>query len=150
MTAFSAASHNSSSSSSLSAATLSTTALGLMSFTLIVIRYSSGVPAQEIGQQGQPRCLALFRMELSADHVVAPHDGGYVPAVIAIGKYCRIVLRHQLEAVDEIGMRAVTEPGEHRMLPADAQDVPAHMRNLQAGLLRGDFLHRAGNPAQPR
>ena len=36
----------------------------------------AGLPPQEIGDQRQAERLALFRVELRADHIVARHGGG--------------------------------------------------------------------------
>src|SRR5690242_16031143 len=47
----------------------------------VLISAISGPPAQEIGDQGEAGGLALLRMELGADQIVAPDHRGDRPAI---------------------------------------------------------------------
>src|SRR5882672_5849508 len=64
------------------------------------------LPAQEVADQAQAGRLALFRMELRADEIVAPDHGGDRPAIVGGGKQGSGVRGLELEGVHEIGVVA--------------------------------------------
>ena len=52
---------------------------------------SAARPFQEVGEEARPKALALLRMELSADDVVARHDRGHPAAVVGSGDEIGVV-----------------------------------------------------------
>ena len=75
----------------------------------------SGPPGEEVGDQPQPGRLALLRVELGADQVVAADHRGDRAAVIDGGEAVRRVVRNQVVGVHEIGVVAGGDAGEHRV-----------------------------------
>src|SRR6516165_4066835 len=112
---------------------------------------SSRFPVEEIGDQGKPKFLALFRVELGACIVLPGDEGGDRSAVIGIGDEIGAVGDREMIAVHEIGMqtpRTERDAGEQGMRLALVERVPAHMRDLQVGIARLDATHFAGDPAE--
>src|SRR5829696_1872185 len=66
----------------------------------------SRLPLQKIADQSEAQFLALLRMELRADHIIARDDGGDRPAVIGLGQQVCRVFRLELIGVHEIGVQA--------------------------------------------
>src|SRR3546814_14727685 len=79
--------------------------------SVLLLRGPSRLPAQEIGNQGKAQRLALFRVELRPDHVVAPDKGRHRPAVTGGGDDVRGVFCRQMIRVDEIGVQSVRPGG---------------------------------------
>jgi hypothetical protein len=52
----------------------------------------SGLPFEEIGDQGETQCLALFRVELGAGLVAARNSRGHRTAIIGHGDNVFLVL----------------------------------------------------------
>src|SRR5688572_11900742 len=91
-------------------------------------------PLQEALEQREPHMLALLGMELYAEQVVAPDDGGHRSAIFHGRNHVLRPLGHQMIGMDEIGVVAGARVGERRMRALEVQVVPAHLRNAQAAV----------------
>ena len=92
-------------------------------------------------------------MELRADHVVAPDDGGERAAIVGLRHQIAALRRFELEAVHEIGMQPVRPERnvlEQRVGLQHIERVPAHVRNFQRCIVRRDAIDLAGDPAEAR
>src|SRR5437868_10047475 len=111
--------------------------------------YRSWPPPQKIRNKKQPRPLALVGVKLRADQIVTPDRRNNGPAIIGLGEHVGGIARVQFEAVREIDVSAGGEPGEHGMIAARRELVPAHMRDLERGIVGLDRDDLARNPAEP-
>src|SRR3954452_17211586 len=96
---------------------------------------ASRFPFQEVRDQPQAQALALFRVELGADHGVTANDGGDRTARVRLGDETGALGRLEMIRVYEIGVQSVRadiDTVEQRMRPLCIERVPAHMRDLQA------------------
>ncbi len=116
-----------------------------------------GRPLQEIGDQLEAQPLALLRVELRADHGVAPDHGGDRAAVVGLGHQIGALVGLEMERVHEIGVQALRpdrDAVEQRMRPARVERVPAHVGNFQARVGRRDAIDLARRssraPRSPR
>src|SRR5947209_4372614 len=112
---------------------------------------SSRLPPQKIGNQRQTEPLALLGMELRAGIIVARDDCGDRAAVIGI-RHKTISIRVEVIRVHEIAMQSVIperNPIEQRMRFVRVQRIPAHVRNLQIGIVGFDAVDLARDPAEP-
>src|SRR3954471_5375249 len=83
----------------------------------------------EVRDQPQAQALALFRVELGADHGVTANDGGDGTAIIRLGDQIGALGRLEMIGVHEIGVqsaRADVDTVEQRMRPLRVERVPAH------------------------
>ena len=96
-----------------------TTACGLASLQL-----------GEVLQHAQAGRLALLRMELHGEKIVAPDPRAERGGIVGFGGDDRCVLRHDVIRVDEIEVRAVGDALEDRRAAVESQLVPAHVRHL--------------------
>src|SRR3954453_7484860 len=95
---------------------------------------ASRFPLQEVRDQPQTQALALFRMELGADHGVTANDGGDGTAIVRLSDEIGALGRLEMIRVDEIGVQSVRadiDTVEQWMRPLRVERVPAHMRDLQ-------------------
>src|SRR5271168_5664369 len=79
---------------------------------------SSRFPVEEIRDQGKPKFLALFRVELGARIVLPGNEGGDRPAIVGIGDEIGAIGDREVVAVHEIRMqpaRAERDAGEQGM-----------------------------------
>src|SRR3954454_11747304 len=83
---------------------------------------ASRFPFQEVRDQPQAQALALFRVELGADHGVTANDGGNGAAVVRLGNEIGALGRLEMIRVHEIGMQSVR---------ADMDTVEQWMRPLR-------------------
>src|SRR3569832_564064 len=59
------------------------------------------VPSHEIGEQAETRLLALFRVELHREHVVAPHSGDEDTDIVSGARDVRGNDRHRVITVNK-------------------------------------------------
>src|SRR5271167_1969002 len=71
----------------------------------------SRLPVEEIRDQGKPKFLALFRVELGAGIILPGDEGGDRPAVVGIGDEIGAIGHREVVAVHEISMQS---PGAER------------------------------------
>src|SRR3954454_12114812 len=83
---------------------------------------ASRLPLQEVRDQPQAQALALFRVELGADHGVTANDGGDGTAVVRLGDQIGALGRLEMIRVHEIGVQSVR---------ADIDTVEQWMRPLR-------------------
>src|SRR5690242_11062052 len=106
---------------------------------------------QTIGDQLQAQPLALLRVKLGADHVVAPDDGGERAAIVGLRHQLGAVRGFQLVRVHEICVQPVRperDVREQRVRPQHVERVPAHVRDFQRRVRRRDAVDLAGDPAE--
>ncbi len=109
-------------------------------------------PACIDSEQDLRALLTFFWVELGADDIVAPDDGGDVARVVAMRQPVGRSRDAEMIGMDEIGVLTGGDPVQHRMRPGrsgvDDQIVPAHMRHFQPLVRRHDPHHFAGDPAE--
>ena len=110
----------------------------------------SGRPGEEVGDQPEAGGLALLRVELGAEEVVAADGGGDRAAVVGAGEAVGRVGGDEVVGVDEIGVVAGGDAGEERVGGEDLERVPAHVRDLERGVGGGEADDLAGDPAEAR
>src|SRR5262249_36308240 len=106
----------------------------------------SRFPVEEIGDQGKPKFLALFRVKLGAGVVLPGDEGGDRAAIVGIGHEVAAIRHREMVAMDEIGVQptgAERDAREQRVIPMLVEGVPAHVRNLQPGIAGLDAAHFA-------
>src|SRR3569623_458461 len=114
------------------------------------------VPGHEIGEQAETRLLALFRVELLREHVVAPHGGGEVAGIVTGARDVRGIGRHRVITVDEIKAAVLRNAFPQRMRAGLMQFVPTHVRHLEPLAARrivqglAETTHLAADDAEPR
>src|SRR5690606_9765300 len=94
----------------------------------------SGLPFQEIGNERETEKLALFRMELCANHVVATDRCSDIAAIIGHRENFSLVLRVEHIRMNEIGVQAILaglNTVEDRVGMFHVNPVPADLRNLE-------------------
>src|SRR5690606_12523023 len=78
-------------------------------------RIISGLPAQEIGDEGKAERLALFRMELRAGLVAAGDEGGHRAAIVDGRDHVVGVFGGEVVGVHEIGVQRLGDAVEERV-----------------------------------
>ena len=72
------------------------------------------------------------------------------PPWSAVARTRARIVRGQVVRMHEIGVVALGDPRQHRMLRDPLQRVPAHVRHLERGIARRDAHHLAADPAEAR
>src|SRR3974390_984121 len=105
-------------------------------------------PTKKISQQLQSDCLALFRMKLCADKILAPDNGCNRAAIVR--RRQDILHRPEFEGMHEIGVRVFADAGKNGVRPLDLEFVPPDVRNLKRGVSRCQTNNFAFKPTKSR
>src|SRR5688500_11106498 len=123
----------------------------MMTSTLVSgfgISLMSRNPLQEALEESQPYMLALLGMELYAQQVVVPDDGGHRPAIFHGRDDILRPLGHEMVGVDEVGVVAAPGVGQRRVNALELQVVPAHLGDAQAAIGGIQHDHLALDPVE--
>src|SRR2546425_1473868 len=86
--------------------------------------------ASEVPDDPQPFALALLRMELAGEDVVARDAGNEGPPIVGHRARDGLIIGHDVIRVDEIHERAIGHPVEHGRALPDRDRVPPHVWHL--------------------
>ena len=94
-------------------------------------RWCSAVPVHEVGQQPQPRRLALFRVELHGEQIALRHGAGKRERIDAVAGDQSAIARHRIVAVHEVEAAACGNALPQRVRQRLVHFVPSHVRHLE-------------------
>src|SRR5262249_56015733 len=93
--------------------------------------------------------LALFRVKLRANHVVASDNGSERAAIVSLRNQVVALRCFQFVRVHEIRMQSIGShryTGKERMVFQYIERIPAHMRNLQIPTPHPNAIDFASHP----
>src|SRR5438132_5505258 len=93
---------------------------------------SSGIPGDEVAEEGQPRDAAFLGMELRRENIIACDGRGKGVGIGGRRRGERRRRRLAVEAVHEIGAAAVCDAAPERVRYQLPYLVPPHVRDLHA------------------
>src|SRR5262245_33817984 len=111
---------------------------------------SVGDPAEEVGEDLEPGRPALLGVELHRRQVPRRQGGREAEtAVLGLAADHLQVARRGVVAVDEIELAPRRHAPEDRVVPLEADLVPAHVRHLERGVAgEGEAPHLARQEAE--
>src|SRR5438552_13546726 len=109
-----------------------------LSECLSFVKHSNGAePAllelRKTAQQFQSKALAFLRVKLRGVDIVLPHHGSKWTRIVRLGRHDARIARGDVIRMHEIEMASIRCPIQKRGTAANAQRVPAHVRNLEPG-----------------
>src|SRR5262249_27102455 len=90
----------------------------------------------EVPQNRQPDRLALLRVKLSCEHIVPANSRDKWRWIVCFSCNQRSILGNYKIRVDEVNGIVLVYVAEKRTILANAQLVPAHVRNFEAWNVR--------------